>query len=133
MVILSNELVTLDSMNRGINRVVPYQATNDPVLKPIPPYQPANAFIPSDTADLNTALGLFPPNPVNIQTQYYALSDIQKIDPNIARQEQIGSFVETGISVADSDPGIFGRITKTTIALAVVGGSSILMMALGII
>lgn len=126
-------LVTLDSMNRGINRVVPYQATNDPVLKPIPPYQPANAFIPSTTADLNLALGLFPPNPVNIQTQYYATSDIQKIDPNFAKQEQIGKLVETGVAIGEQDPGIYARMAKITGSLALVGGASILMIILGAI
>ena len=118
-------------MNRGINRVVPYMATNDPVLKPIPPYQPANAFVPGNTPDLSTALGLYATNPVNIQTQYYALSDIQKKDPNIANQQRIGSLVETGYSIAENDPGIFGRIGKTAGVLALIGGTSLLMVLLG--
>jgi len=105
-----------------------------PAPKPIPPYQPANAFVPGSYADLNTALGIFPPNAVNIvQPKYYATSDIQKLDPDFANTQRIGKIVETGYSIEEQDPGIFGRISKTAGVLALIGGTSILAIALGIV
>ncbi len=109
---------------------IPFTSSNDPVTSPIPPYQPKNAFIPGRTADLNIALGLFPPNAANIQAKYYATSDIQKLDPDFANQQRIGSIVETGVSMEEQDPGFLGRMTKTTVVLAAIGAGSLLFALL---
>lgn len=106
---------------------VPFTSSNDPVTKTIPPYQPVNAFIPGQYADLNLALGLFPPNAVNVQAKYYATSDIAKLDPNYANQERLGRMIETGVAIDENDPGLIGRISKTTFALGIVGALTLLL------
>lgn len=98
-----------------------------PPNTPIPPYQPTNAFIPGKYADLNTALGLFPPNAVNVvQPMYYSSHDIAKLDPDFAKAENVGRIVQGVESLEESDPGILGRLTKTIAVLGVLGGMSIL-------
>jgi len=103
-----------------------------PPSKPIPPYQPTNALIRGDYSDLNTALGLFPPNAVNVvQPQYYSTYDIAKLDPDFAKSERVGRIVEGVESLEESDPGILGRLTKTIAVFGIIGGLSILGAVFG--
>lgn len=100
---------------------------------PTPPYLPSIGLMQSQHTNLKTALGLFPPDNVQVKSRYFSSDEIAKLAPDYIETEKIGSIVARGVSLDEGSPGAIERMGKTTLALAAVGGASLLFIMLGLV
>lgn len=100
---------------------------------PTPPYLPSIGLMQSQHTNLKTAIGVFPPDNVEVKSRYYTSQEIAKLAPEYLETTRVASAVQRGVSLEEDHPGAIRRMTKTVTGLAVVGGVSLLLIFAGLV